>query len=187
MTQLSLSGCSAIVLPPDHGDEQRGAWCTPKKYARAVGPFDLDPFSNARSHMLSVAACWLERGDDGFGRGSSHTGPGAFYTAAEGYQYAPAEWRTWIQPPYDIVLEAVRHYRHTRFTALLRLDPSTQWFSELFDASELVLVPKGDRIEFDPPPGVKPSSNPFPHGFFYAHAEDATPEIRGLCFEWRVK
>lgn len=187
MTQLSLSGCSAIVLPPDHGDEQRGAWCTPRKYALAVGPYALDPFSNARSHINAALACWLERGDDGFGIGAPDYGPGSFYCRRNGYLKADEDCTVWLQPPYDIVLEAIRHYRHTRFTALLRLDPSTQWFSELFDASELVLVPKGDRIEFDPPPGVKPSSNPFPHGFFYSHAEDATPEIRGLCFEWRVK
>lgn len=186
MTQLSLSGCTGIVLPPDFNDEQRGAWCTPKKYAEAVGQFHLDPFSNYRSHIASDFACWLERGDDGFGVGAPLDKPGAFYVGSRGYQYASEDWRVWIQPDYEYVLEAIAHYKHTRFTALLRLDPSTQWFDELFAVSELILVPKGDRIEFDPPPGVKASSNPFPHGLFYRHAEDATAEIHNMCFEWRV-
>ena len=28
--------------------------------------------------------------------------------------------------------------------------------------------------------------NQFPHGLFFSRAEDATPEIRALCFEFRV-
>lgn len=187
MSQLSLAGCTGIVLPPDYGDEQRGAWCTPKKYAIAVGPHHLDPFSNARSHILAGVTCELERGDDGFGVGALEYRPGAFYTRTGGYDYAGADWRVWIQPDYKYVLEAVRHYGHTRFTALLRLDPSTEWFGELYAISEAIYVPRRDRIEFDPPPGVEPSSNPFPHGFFYRRAEDATAEIRSLCFEWRIR
>jgi hypothetical protein len=187
MTQLSLSGCTGIVLSPDYLDEQRGAWCTPKKYAHAVGTFVLDPFSNYRSHIIAALTCELERGDDGFGLGDPLHVPGSFYTKARGYQQATNTWRTWIQPDYEFVLEAIAHYRHTRFTALLRMDPSTEWFGELHEASELILIPKRDRIEFDPPPGVKASSNPFPHGFFYRHAEDATQEIRDLCFEWRLR
>jgi hypothetical protein len=186
MTQLTLAGCTGIVLPPDWEDG-RGSWCTPKKYAEAVGYHWLDPFSNSRSHVLARLTCELERGDDGFGFGDPQHAPGSFYTQAHGYQCASAVSRVWLQPPYDIVLAAIAHYKHTRFTALLRLDPSTEWFDELHAASELILVPRGDRIEFDPPPGVKASSNPFPHGFFYKHAADATQAIRDLCFEWRLR
>lgn len=186
MTQLSLSGCTDIVLAPGILDEQRGAWCTPKKYADAVGSFYLDPFTNARSHIQAEYTCQLERGDDGFGMGDPDRRPGSFFVNGLGFHRAWPSWRVWIQPDYEYVLEAIRHYMHTRFTALLRLDPSTEWFGELYDASELILVPKRDRIEFDPPPGVKASSNPFPHGLFYAHAEDATDAIRALCFEWKT-
>lgn len=186
MTQLALAGCTGIVLAPDALDEQRGAWCTPKKYADAVGPFRLDPFSNPRSHIRSEFSCQLERGDDGFGVGDPDRRAGSFFVNGDGYHRAWPSWRVWIQPDYEYVIEAIQHYKHTRFTALLRLDPSTEWFDELHAASELILIPRGDRIEFDPPPGVKASSNPFPHGLFYAHAEDATPAIRELCFEWRL-
>jgi hypothetical protein len=184
MTQLQLSGCTGIVLPPDWEDG-RGSWCTPKKYADKVGRFDLDPFSNSRSHINAASTCWLERGDDGLGNGE----PGSYWQeeyAGVGFGKATATTRVWIQPPYDIVLKAIRHYGHTRFTALLRLDPSTQWFEELYKLSEIILVPAGDRIEFDPPPGVKPSSNPFPHGFFYKRESDVPDALREVCFEWRV-
>ncbi len=184
MSQLVLSGCAGIVLPPGWEDD-RGSWCTPKKYADAVGSFALDPFSNRRSHIHAALSCELERSDDGFGFGSPD--PGAFYCATNGYMRAEDDWRVWLQPPYDIVLKAIAHYGHTRFTALLRLDSSTEWFEKLHALSEVIYVPRRDRIEFDPPPGVKPSSNPFPHGFYYAHAEDATDAIRDLCFEWRVR
>jgi hypothetical protein len=121
---------------------------------------------------------------------------------------ANTDWRVWIQPPYDIVLAALAHYGHTRFVALLRADTSTMWFQLLFwgirtaeDAAELskktklaltvrpplcevVMVPKRERIEFVPPPGVKASSNPFPHGLFYKRAEDVPAAIRALCYPW---
>jgi hypothetical protein len=180
VSQLQLAGCTDIVLPPDWEDG-RGSWCTPRVYAEAVGAFDLDPFTNTRSHVKARHTCILERGDDGFGDGS----PGSFFVKGGiGYGLAAASTRVWIQPPYDIVLRAIRHYGHTRFTALLRLDPSTQWFAELYALSEVILVPVGDRIEFDPPPGVKSSSNPFPHGFFYANAKDVTPAMRERCLAW---
>lgn len=101
-----------------------------------------------------------------------------------GYHVATVDTRVWIQPPYDIVLAAIAHYGHTRFTALLRLDTSTLWFEQLYALSEVIMVPRRDRLEFVPPPGVKPSSNPFPHGLYYRRAEDVTPAIASLCFAW---
>jgi hypothetical protein len=173
-----------MQVATEPGTSTRGSWCTPKKYADAVGRFDLDPFSNERSHIHADRHCMLERGDDGLA--CAGTLPGAFLLDGRYSQSGPC-WRVWLQPPYDIVTAAIRHYKHTRFAALLRLDPSTRWFGELYAASELILVPRADRIQFDPPPGVKASSNPFPHGFFYKHATDATSAIRAMCFEWRTR
>lgn len=82
------------------------------------------------------------------------------------------------------MLEALAHYGHTRFVALLRLDTSTVWFQQLWDLVEVIMVPKRDRLEFVPPPGVKASSNPFPHGLFYKRAADVTPAIQELCYAW---
>lgn len=46
------------------------------------------------------------------------------------------------------------------------------------------MVPKRDRLEFVPPPGVKASSNPFPHGLYYRRAADVPAAIRALCYPW---
>lgn len=215
MTQLSLAGCRRIILPPDWEDG-RGSWCTPDPYATAVGHFDVDPFSNARSIIRSTHACWLERGDDGFGGENSDT-PGSFL-ALGSHRVADEETSVWFQPPYGLVLRGLAHYGHTRFTALLRLDTSTVWCQLLVAGiteddlgnpakrdrlvkalkhthklepcpplCEVVMIPKSDRLEFVPPPGVKASSNPFPHGLYYRRATDVTPEIQALCYEWRVR
>lgn len=203
MSQLQLGALGGICLAPDVLDEQRGAWCSPVEYTRAAGPFDVDPFTNPRSTLVARFTCMLERGDDGFGldrRGD----PGTFYVNPDqceecngkgedsygvicmscGYHVADGQMRVWIQPDYGFVLEAIAHYGHTRFTALLRLDTSTLWFERLFALCEVVMVPKRDRLEFVPPPGVKPSSNPFPHGVYYAKADDVTDAIASLCYAW---
>ena len=204
MGQLLLGDLGGIVLGPDAIEEQRGAWCSPPKYTDAAGCFDIDPFTNPRSTLVAGRKCMLERGDDGFGLARRDI-PGTFYVnpehcdwchgstksddgigdcAACGYIVADAAWSCWIQPPYDIVLEAISHFGHTKFCALLRLDTSTEWFEQLWNLCEVIMVPKRDRIEFVPPPGVKPSSNPFPHGLFYKRADDVTPAIRELCYPW---
>ncbi len=193
MSQLHLGDLGGIQLDPKALDEQRGAWCSPPEYTAAAGSFDLDPFTNPRSTLVSRYACMLERGDDGLGL--AHRGdPGMFYRnphaangdGTGGYVRATGSWKVWIQPPYDIVLAALAHYGHTRFVALLRLDTSTLWFEQLWNLCEVIMVPKRDRLEFVPPPGVKPSSNPFPHGLYYSRADDVTDAIRALCYEWRV-
>lgn len=209
--QLSLGALGGIVLGPDALEEQRGAWSTPTKYAKAVGPHDVDPFTNPRSTIVATRTCMLERGDDGFGLDRRST-IGTYYINPAhcelcngsgwvvqsyglegvveiscpdcGYHTANEHTRVWIQPDYEFVLEAIAHYGHTRFTALLRLDTSTEWFDQLWSICEVVMVPHGDRIEFVPPPGVKASSNPFPHGVYYRHANDVTFAIRELCYPW---
>jgi len=168
-------------------DPLRGEWCTPRWLAEAVGPWDLDPFSNARSHVVATHACWLERGDDGFGDGT----PGSYYRAKVGQSYADASTRVWIQPPYarGFVSRVFEHYGHTRFCALLRFDPRPPWFDAFYNAAELVAVlrrtPDGKPFGFEPPPGVTASSNTFPHALFYRRAEDATPEVLRHCAAWR--
>lgn len=198
MTQLSLGDLGGIVLSPEMLDEQRGAWCSPPEYTAAAGVFDLDPFTNPRSTLVAQYTCMLERGDDGFGLknrdcvGTFYVNPkggGDLATEAEGgdesgYCLAHEKWKVWIQPPYDIVLEAIAHYGHTRFTALLRLDTSTEWFERLWNICEVIMVPKRDRLEFVPPPGVKASTNPFPHGLYYRRAEDVPAAIKELCYPW---
>lgn len=188
------------------GETARGAWCTPKKWAERVGEWDLDPFSNPRSHIVSKASCQLERRDNGLfvpqTPGSYWVAPGADATSEHDAVIAAVEamergelemsiarssTRVFIQPPYDIVLEAIAHYGHTRFCALLRFDPSTDWFAALWALTDVVAIPFGERLDFEPPPGIDSSSNPYPHAFFYASERDVTDEIRKHCIVLRVE
>lgn len=168
------------------GDKKRGSFCTPKPVAEAVGPWDLDPFSNPRSHIVAARVCMLEDGGDGFGGG--RPGPGAYKCGGKFplYSHATADTRTWIQPDYSFVMAALLHYEHTRFCALLRFDPRTEWFKWLFARVEAVRV--FWDIQFDPPPGVQvdgKGTNSFPHALFYRDARDVTDDVRRLTFGWR--
>jgi len=164
-------------------DPIRGTYCTPKWIADIVGPWDLDPFSNPRSHIVASESCMLERGDNGLASGR----PGTYALAGCGLLQAHAETRVWIQPPYEIVDEAITHYGHTKFCALLRFDPSTKWFARLYRIARLICVPRGRRVEFDPPPGVTVTKNSYPHALFYARPEDATEQVLRRCIAWRTR
>src|SRR5690606_30225668 len=105
----------------------------------------------------------LEDGDDGL---VDQYGPGAFVYGGVNCATLPSA-RTFINPPYSrgAVVRWIRHWRHTRFCFLLRWDPSTRWFEELLPHCTHVWFPPR-RINFEPPPGVKSSSNPFPHALY---------------------
>ncbi len=185
-------------------DENRGTWCTPLAWARRVGAWWVDPFSNPRSHIESDRSCQLERGDNGLvaktpgtyfvnpahcrcrGAGWIHVNGVDVSCDACGEHVADESTSVFIQPPYEIVLDAIAHYGHTRFCALLRFDPSTQWFAKLYRLSALVCVTRR-RIKYEPPPGVKASAQPYPHALFYRRAEDATPAVLRACIAWRTR
>lgn len=163
------------------GDIDRGAYCTPKEWAGLVGRWDVDPFSNPRSHIVSARSCQLERGDNGL-----EPGPAGSYRVGRRVYRATARTKVWIQPPYEIVLEVLAHYGHTRFGALLRFDPSTKWFERLWSMSRLIALPRRERIEFEAPPGVEASKNPYPHAFYFANPADASPALLRRCVWWRT-
>lgn len=174
---------SPINVRGNSKDPNRGTWCTPKAVAEAIGPFDLDPFSNPRSHIASTHTCMLERQDDGLG---GPTDSGQYWTAKDGFGFTDANTRVFLQPPYGIVLNAFNHYAHTRWTALLRFDPRPEWWHRIYNASELVAVLV---VEFEPPPGVSSNGgNSFPHALYYKRAEDVTPAVlRMAAAVWRKK
>lgn len=142
------------------GDPGRDGWCTPKWLAELIGPVDIDPCSNGRSHIQASWTYSEEAGTDGLQR---HTRP----TINEGAT-------VYVNPPYSRgqVIRWVRHWRTTRFIFLCRWDPSTAWFNLLFYSSTHVWFPTR-RINFEPPPGVASSSNPFPHALFMRDPDPA--------------
>lgn len=163
------------------GEVDRGAYCTPKEWADRTGRWDVDPFSNPRSHIRSTRSCQLERGDNGLEPGK----PGTYRIGGRVFR-ATAATKVWIQPPYEIVLEVLAHYGHTRFGALLRFDPSTKWFEQIWAMSRLIALPRRERIEFEAPPDVPTSKNPYPHAFYFAHPADASPALLRRCVWWRT-
>lgn len=161
---------------PDTANEvviDRDTWCTPREFAELLGPWALDPCSNERSHIQAQRTFRLDRGEDGLELAKT---------------VKPAT-RAFLNPPYSAVWPWIQAYGHTRFCFLLKLDPSTKWFADLYSRTKLILVPRGTRIEFEAPPGVPPEKalgNQFPHAFFFAREEDAPAALIDRCFVWPV-
>lgn len=186
----------ALELAPDpttanvhggSGERKRGSYCTPKKWAHAVGPFDLDPFTNKRSHIAAVDRCMLENGGDGLVVGE----PGSYRVGSDGpVKIATTSTRTWWQPPYEreFIERVVKHYGHTRFCALLRFAPDTKWFAAMWPLVAVIAVPM-ERLAFETPEGVlladadegEDKGAPFPHVFYYSDPRDVTDEIARTC------
>jgi hypothetical protein len=128
--------------------DDRDSWCTPAYLAAAIGRVDLDPCSNDRSHVQANRRFCGGPDDDGLALAST----------------VPASARTFLNTPYSRgqVIRWVRAYEHTDWMFLVRLDPSTEWWAALMAHRPALWMPD-ERISFEPPPGVKASTNPFPH------------------------
>ncbi len=134
------------------GDPARDGACTPGWLTDLIGPVGVDPCSNERSTVRAAMTHRGGPGDDGLEWASNYT----------------ADARSFVNPPYSRgqVARWVEAYRHTDFCFLLRWDPSTRWFRSLMPYARGVWFPHR-RIDFTPPPGVKFSSNPFPHALYF--------------------
>ena len=148
-------------------EADRDSWCTPRELALAIGPVDLDPCSNPRSHIVAARTFSLEEGQDGL----------------QLARFVSRRMRTHVNPPYSrgSVIQWVHAYRHTRFDFLVRHDTRTEWWRELWPyVGAMASVPE---CEFEPPPGVEqPPGSPFPHILLYASASDVTDAVRALCY-----
>lgn len=178
--KLLMAELKPVNVSGGSGESDRGAWITARKWTERVGAWDVDPFSNPRSTLEATVRCMLENNGNGL---ADVEIPGSWIAGGDLSSSGVADENTkvWGQPPYDIVEAAVAHYRHTRFCFLLRLDPSTGWFETLWERTNVLAIPLGDREMFEPPPGVEASSNPQPHAFYYANPEDITPAIAETC------
>jgi hypothetical protein len=118
----------ADKLQPEEGTD---GWCTPAWLAEVLGPFDLDPCSNARSHIRACERRARERGEDGLAE----------------------RWGrrvVFVNPPYSSVLPwASKLADHDGpWVALLKLDPTTRWWATLMSAAPTVAPFRG-RIKFE--------------------------------------
>jgi hypothetical protein len=154
------------LLPAPEPD--RDTWCTPRGLALMVGPWDLDPCSNPRSHIVSRSAFSLETGRNGLALA----------------RYVSRSTRVWCNPPYSHgnVIKWVLAYRHTRFCFLVRHDPSTEWWAALWPYVGVMATPI-ERVAFEPPPGVEEApGSPFPHVLLYASPDDVTEAVSRACY-----
>lgn len=121
---------------PDRASHSReltdsDSWCTPRDLAADLGAFDIDPCSNARSHIAATRALTLANGDDGL----------------------TAVWvgTAFVNPPYSQPLPWCRRLAaHASWAALLKLDTTTRWFAELV-ACGARWAPFRARLRFERP------------------------------------
>ncbi len=134
----------------DGTQKVRDGACTPKYLADALGLFTYDPCSNTRSHIRAVVKFDGSPGKDGL-EPRSYRDDDSFF----------------VNPPYSRgqVAKWVEAFKRRNTVFLLRWDPSTAWFKDLITWTDFVWFGH-KRIEFEPPPGVTFSSNPFPHALF---------------------
>ena len=156
--------------------EARDSACTPKWLADLIGKVDLDVASNGRAHIQAAVSLIGDNGDNGLfvtqERGYSQRVSGGW--GIDRSAIVKADTVVFCNPPYarGQVIRWVKHWRTTRFIFLLRWDPSTAWFAELIGHCTHVWFP-GRRINFEPPPGVTFSSNPFPHALYLRNPDQA--------------
>ncbi len=112
---------------PRMGSDQ---WCTPAWLAAVLGPFDLDPASNARSHIAAVRSYELERGEDGL--------------------QLPWAGSVFLNPPYSNPLPWARRLADHAgpWCALLKNDSTTRWYAALM-AVNPVVAPFKKRLRFE--------------------------------------
>lgn len=155
------------------GGRNRDSWCTQQWLTDALGRFNVDPCSNGRSTVNADLSLCLDAGHDGL------AGLPGQYLYDDTLFQASQFTRTFINPPYSRgqVIRWIRHWANTDFTFLLRWDPSTAWWRELMSKSRWVWF-ADQRIQFDPPPGVSGSNNPFPHALYFAHPHGPPHDVR---------
>lgn len=153
------------------GGSGRGSFCTPSWLTKLIGPVDFDPCANAHSAVQAKKRCFGlgDPSDDGLAVAGS----------------VPKAWRVYVNPPFNAgeVLKWVNAYAHTDFMFMLRFDPSTIWFAELIKHTRYLWFPYRKRINFQPPPGVEASSNPFPHALYCASKPNDALLAHGYVLE----
>ena len=112
-------------------------WATPDWLAELLGHFDLDPCSNASSHIDAWETCSLDHHE-------KHRRDGLTF-----------DWErlsVYVNPPYsDVGPWATKLAAHDGpWVALVKLDPTTAWWATLMSAHPTV-APFRKRIKFEGP------------------------------------
>lgn len=131
-------------------------WCTPKWLCDLLGPFDLDPCSNAGSHVR--ASRMIQLGPVDLTPPAPGTGIDAIVeferrTRTEQGDGLTSEWgraSVFCNPPYSDVGPWARKLTDhaVPWCALLKLDPSTRWWGTLMEAAPTI-APFRKRLRFE--------------------------------------
>ena len=125
-------------------------WNTPYWLAEALGPFDLDPCSNASSNIHAAQRCSLS-----FARPFN-----------DGLAYDWGTRSVFVNGPYSNPLPWCQKLRDHKgpWCALWKLDPSCRWWAALMEASPTV-APFRKRLKFE---GEKSMTANFPSVLVYS-------------------
>lgn len=149
----------------EYGDRLSDSACTPAWLAEALGEFDLDPCSNARSH-IRAARCVTKA--DGLLPGEAVV-----------LDKPRGAWRVFCNPPYSNPTPWVRGYWDTDFTFLCRWDPRPRWFARLVSQTAWFWHPF--KLAFEAPPGIPPYKvSQAPHALYFA-SKPADSVFRSLA------
>lgn len=146
---------NAVARPMTDGSKlSSDEWCTPKWLCDLLGPFDMDPCWNTRSHVDARLACVVDPN----------------HAATRANVFTDGLQRAWIgsvfvNPPYsDVGPWAAKLAAHDGpWCALLKLDPTTKWWATLMPASP-TFAPFKKRIKFE---GDLPMTANFPSVLVY--------------------
>ncbi len=121
----------------------RDSWCTPKWLTDLLPHVSLDPCSNPRSTVSAQETYSLESGKDGL----------------------TAPWfrgSVYVNPPFSSILPWASKLCERNpcdpAAFLVNVDPSCTWWRVLTSRLDCALM-FSKRIQFDPPPGITPSTN----------------------------
>ncbi len=132
------------ILKKPYPGFDRDSWCTPKWLTDLLPTVTLDPCSNPRSTVKAHRTCSLENGEDGLTR----------------------SWKNcsvMVNPPYSKILPWAEKTRDcAAFIFLVNHDPTTKWWRELRANGGHAIFLFHRRIQFTPPEGITPSTNPRP-------------------------
>lgn len=147
----------------DIAENTRDSWCTPQWLCDLLPLVDLDPCSNPRSRVRARRHIMLESTI----MVPLSSGPDGEIVSGDGLG-AVWEGSIFINPPYSNIkpwAEMLGYWVGRKRVAgagvLVNADSSTRWWASLVD--ELPLrFDFNKRIQFEPPPGVKASTNSKP-------------------------
>ena len=126
-----------IAKPRTKAKASSDDWVTPEWLAELLGHFDLDPCSNDKSHIDAWETCSLDHYEK---------------RRRDGLAFDWERHSVFVNPPYSNVgpwaAKLVAH--EGPWVALLKLDPTTAWWSTLMTATPTV-APFRRRIKFEGP------------------------------------